>query len=80
MCADNLLDPGKLKQPGGRPEIYRAEELLELITEPMAASEIVLAAKDELGMPQRRVFELLKELKQAGAIIQPEKRGKYEQK
>jgi hypothetical protein len=30
-------------------------------------------------MPDRRVFELLKELKQAGAIIQPQKRGKYEQ-
>jgi AAA domain len=80
MCADNLLDPGKLKQPGGRPEIYRGEELLELITQPMAANEIVQAAKEELGMPERRVFELLKELKQAGTIVQPEKRGKYEQK
>ena len=80
MCADNLLDPGKLKQPGGRPEIYRAEELLELITQPMAANEIVKAAKEELGMPERRVFELLKELKQAGRIVQSEKRGKYEQK
>ncbi len=80
MCVDPLLDPTQLKQPGGRPGMYHAGELLELITQPMAASEIVEAAKEELGMPQRRVFELLKELKQAGRIIQPEKRGKYEQK
>jgi hypothetical protein len=71
------LNPTRLKLPG-RPEQHRAKELLELIDEPISAGEIAKTAYAELGMPRRRVFELLAELKDAGLIRQPQKRGKYE--
>jgi hypothetical protein len=74
---ESLLDPTKLKKVG-RPQKYDPQELLELIDEPMLASEIVKLAKDELGIDERRVFELLRELKRSEKLIQPQKRGKYE--
>ena len=77
MCADLSLDPKKLK-PVGRPEIHRAKDLLLLIDRPMSATEIVEMAHEEIGVDRRRVFELLRELKAAGLLKQPEKRGKYE--
>jgi len=76
MCVDSLLDPAQLKQPG-RPQLHHAEDLLELIEQPMSATEIVDAAK-EIGMERRRVFELLADLKRCGKIKQQQKRGKYE--
>jgi hypothetical protein len=71
------LDPTKLKRVG-RPAKYDPKELLDLIDEPMLASEIVKLAKDELGIEERRVFDLLRELKRSQLLRQPQKRGKYE--
>ena len=77
MVVDATLNPAKLKQ-AGRPELYRAKDLFELIDKPMSASEIVKAARDEIGIPRRRVFELLAELKGVGLLRQPQHRGAYE--
>jgi hypothetical protein len=77
FIAESLLDPTKLKKVG-RPQKYDPNELIELIDEPMLASEIVKLAKDELGIEERRVFDLLRELKRSGKLVQPQKRGKYE--
>jgi len=77
FISEDLLDPTKLKRVG-RPPKYDPKEILELIDEPMLASEIVKLAKDELGIEERRVFELLRELKRSGSLKQPERRGKYE--
>jgi hypothetical protein len=74
---DSTLDPTKLKRVG-RPRKYDPKEILELIDEPMLASEIVKLAKEELGINERRVFESLRELKQSGKLKQAEKRAKYE--
>ena len=49
-----------------------------LIDQPMSATEIVKAAYAECNIPRRRAFELLAELKNAGLLRQPQKRGKYE--
>jgi hypothetical protein len=76
MTTASELDPKKLKLPG-RPEIYHASELLDLITEPMSATEIVNIAQEELGMSNRKAFEFLKELKEKGLVNQPTPRGKY---
>src|SRR5262249_26518448 len=77
FVVDISLDPARLKQ-SGRPEQYRAKDLLDLIDHPMSATEIVKAASKELGIPRRRVFEMLGELKQRELIRQPQKRGPYE--
>src|SRR5262249_22693181 len=77
FIAESTLDPAKLKQPG-RPQLYQAQDLLDLIEEPMSASEIVRMAADERGIPRRTVFELLDQLKTTGKLRQPERRGKYE--
>jgi hypothetical protein len=77
FCVDATLDPQRLKL-AGRKEQYHAKDLLMLIDEPMSATQIVKLAAQECGMPRRRVFELLAELKDAGLIKQPEKRGAYE--
>jgi hypothetical protein len=77
MAVDATLNPAKLKQ-AGRPEQHHAKHLLELIDKPMSATEIVKEAGQECGIPRRRVFELLAELKEGGLIRQPEKRGVYE--
>jgi hypothetical protein len=77
FVAESTLDPAKLKQ-GGRPQLYQASDLLDLIEEPMSASEIVRTAAEERGIPRRTVFELLDELKTTGKLRQPERRGKYE--
>jgi hypothetical protein len=77
FVAESTLDPAKLKQ-AGRPQLYQASDLLDLIEGPMSESEIVEAAEEECGIPRRIVFELLKELKTTGKLRQPERRGKYE--
>jgi hypothetical protein len=77
FCVDSTLDPSKLKQ-AGRKEQYHAKDLLVLIDEPMSATQIVKLAAQECGIPRRRVFELLAELKDAGLLRQPKKRGEYE--
>jgi hypothetical protein len=77
MCVDSTLNPAQLKQTG-RPEMWNANDLLTLITESMPATEIVKVAYEELQMPRRRVFECLAELKDAGRVRQPQKRGNYE--
>src|SRR5262249_37720454 len=51
FIAESTLDPAKLKQPG-RPQLYQAQDLLDLIEEPMSASEIVRMAADERGIPR----------------------------
>jgi len=76
FIADSALDPARLKQVG-RKEQYHAKDLLALIDEPMSATEIVKAAYEERGIPRRRVFELLADLKASGLLKQPQKRGKY---
>jgi hypothetical protein len=77
MIVDTTLDLTKLKT-SGRPLEHHAKDLLALIDEPMSATEIVRLAYEELQIPRRRVFELLRDLKRAGLIRQPEKRGFYE--
>jgi hypothetical protein len=76
FAVEDRLDPTQLKQ-AGRPTQYSPHDLLELIDEPMFATEIVMVAGKE-GIPRRRTFELLNELKQSGRLRQLEKRGKYE--
>ena len=76
MCADATLNPAQLKQ-AGRPQLYRAEDLLELIDRNIKTGEIVKLADDELGMDRRRNHEILADLKRSGRIKQP-KRGEYE--
>jgi hypothetical protein len=49
-----------------------------LIDKAMSATEIVKVAYEERGIPRRRVFELLAELKAAELIKQPKPRGPYE--
>jgi len=79
MVAEPLLDPNKLKMPMGRPKIYDEGKLLELIDEPMSATEIVKLAKSEKGIPERRVFEMLETLSNNGKIFKrPGRFGKYE--
>jgi hypothetical protein len=79
MCAELCLNPEKLKRPGA-PKIYREEKLLELIDQPLSATEIVKLAYDEMDFPRRRVFEMLDKLVSDGKLKKhPGKRGKYEQ-
>jgi len=77
FVAESTLDPAKLKQ-AGRPQQYQAQDLLDLIEEPMSASEIVRTAANERGIPRRTVFELLDQLKTTKKLRQPERHGKYE--
>jgi hypothetical protein len=81
MVAEPLLDPNKLKMPMGRPKIYDEGKLLELIDEPMSATEIVKVARAEKGIPERRVYDMLDALTDSGKLSkQPGKFGKYERR
>jgi AAA domain/DnaB-like helicase N terminal domain len=76
---ENLLDPTELKRPGpGRPEKYDAKDLLTLIDEPMSGSQIAKKAWSKFKIRERRVYELLTELKDCGLLNQPKKRGLYD--
>ena len=77
FIVDSTLNPFKLKKVG-RPREHDAKELLELINEPMSATQIVKVAYEERDIPRRRTYELLAELKAAGLIKQPKPRGHYE--
>jgi hypothetical protein len=77
FCVDSMLDPAKLKK-AGRPREYDPKELLELIERPMRAAKIVKIAKEERGIPERRTYECLRELKKKGLLKQPCPRGPYE--
>jgi len=77
FCVDSMLDPAKLKK-AGRPREYDPKELLELIERPMRAAKIVKIAKEERGIPERRTYECLRELKEKGLLKQPCPRGPYE--
>jgi hypothetical protein len=77
FIVDPTLDPAKLKKIG-RAREHHAKEVLELIDKAMSATEIVKAAAEERGIPRRRFFELLAELKAVGLIKQPKPRGPYE--
>jgi hypothetical protein len=77
FTVDATLDPSKLKRVG-RPEKYTVQDLLELIDKPMRATQIVKIAKEERGIPERRVYELLREAKGAESLRQPKPRGAYE--
>jgi AAA domain len=77
FCVDSMLDPAKLKR-AGRPREYDPKDLLELIDKPMRAAKIVKIAKEERGIPERRIYEFLRELKKAGLLKQPRARGPYE--
>jgi hypothetical protein len=52
--------------------------LLTLIDEPMGASQIAKKAWSKFKIGERRVYELLAELKACGQLNQPKKRGLYE--
>jgi AAA domain/CHC2 zinc finger len=76
FTVDATLNPAQLKQTG-RPQLYRAEDLLELIDRNIKTGEVLKLADDELGIDRRRTHELLADLKRSGRIKQP-KRGEYE--
>jgi hypothetical protein len=77
LCVDSTLDPTELKK-AGRPREYDPKEVLELIDKPMHAAEIIKIAKEELGMPERRIYECLRELKRTDVVKQSRPRGPYE--
>ena len=77
FTVDATLDPSDLKT-AGRPEKYHVKDIVELVDQPMSATEIVKIAKEERGIPERRAYELLAEAKATGQLRQPQKRGKYE--
>jgi AAA domain len=77
FTVDVSLDPFDLKT-AGRPEKYNVKDILELVDQPMSATEIVKVAREEKNIPRRRTYELLAEAKAAGLLKQPQKRGKYE--
>src|SRR4030095_15840395 len=62
FSVDSTLDPEQLKK-AGRPEKYDAKDLLTLIEEPMSARPLAKKAWSKLKIGERRVFELLVELK-----------------
>jgi hypothetical protein len=72
FTVDATLNPAQLKQTG-RPQLYRAEDLLELIDRNIKTGEVLKLADDELGIDRRRTHELLADLKRSGRIKQPKK-------
>jgi hypothetical protein len=63
MVLDNSLDPARLKQAGGRPNDFKAEQLMEVLGEQsLTTGEWLKQAKEDTGMKDRTFYNLLKEL------------------
>ncbi|MBV9008829.1 MAG: AAA family ATPase [Verrucomicrobia bacterium] len=79
MRLDDSLDPERLKKAAGRRQEYAADDLLDLLDEPMTSVEWQNAAESELGLSERTFFRRLREVKKRGGAVQRAE-GKWERK
>lgn len=64
------LDPAKLKQAGGRPSEFSADDLIQFLkTAPMTTTEWKRIAREEMGIGSTRFYELRKELQASNRIF-----------
>lgn len=78
MVADATLDPAKLKQAGGRPKDFTAEDLLNVLGEQsLTSGEWKEQAKEEIGVKDRTFYNLLSELQKLGRVLQSKVNRKW---
>jgi len=70
MTRQACLDPKKLKNAGGSPKRFHAEDLLTYLQEPRTVTDWKREAMNETGMSDRTFQKLKKELVDGGGIIQ----------
>lgn len=72
-ASDNELDRG------GRPKEYSADDILELLpAEGLTTTEWQELARSECGVKERRFYQLIKSLKQAGRILKSKVNQKWQ--
>jgi hypothetical protein len=77
---EESLDPGRLKQIGGRPAKHQPEMLLESLGDRrLRTTEWRKLASDEYGISPTRFFELLKRLEEGEKVVKSAIDQKWEQ-
>lgn len=76
MVVDDLLDPSRLKQIGGRTRQNHGTDLLALLGDPLTTGNWKKLAANDCGMSERTFYRLLGELK-ASKKIEKNAAGKW---
>jgi hypothetical protein len=70
MVVDDLLDPSKLKQIGGRTKQHHKADLLALLgTDSLRPTKWKKLAAGDCGMSERTFYRLLRELREAKLVV-----------
>jgi hypothetical protein len=79
LVVDENLNPGDLKQAGGRKAEHDGSELLDVLpTGGLENKAWRAAVEEDHGIPERTFYRLRRELKRAGRVIKSEVNGKWQ--
>jgi hypothetical protein len=70
MGVAESLDPERLKKPAGRRQEYAADDLLDLLDQPMTTVEWQTLAQTELGLSESTFFRRFRDIKKRGSAVQ----------